>query len=150
MRFQVSRRRSNNSFKPTPHRGVNSVLCATLHAVATPLRGGLTQALGLMESDSDFQAFKQALIAAAQGPFFPDWEFHTLFGFNRADVHFIAESFSPTTEIAGDVALAINSAIGNLIGYPHGKSDIWSKWLSVTPAELEAIHSRWRAVLIEA
>ena len=36
----------NNSFKPTPHRGVNNVLCATLHAVATPLRGGLTQALG--------------------------------------------------------------------------------------------------------
>ena len=36
----------NSSFKPTPHRGVNSVLCATLHAVATPLRGGLTQALG--------------------------------------------------------------------------------------------------------
>ena len=36
----------NNSFKPTPHRGVNSVLCATLHAVATPTRGGLTQALG--------------------------------------------------------------------------------------------------------
>ena len=38
--------RANNSFKPTPHRGVNSVLYATLHAVATPLRGGLTQALG--------------------------------------------------------------------------------------------------------
>ncbi len=36
----------NKSFKPTPHRGVNSVLCATLHAVAAPLRGGLTQALG--------------------------------------------------------------------------------------------------------
>ena len=40
--------RPNNSFKPTPHHGVNSVLCATLHAVATPLRGGLTQALGAM------------------------------------------------------------------------------------------------------
>jgi hypothetical protein len=37
---------ANNSFKPTPHRGGNSVLCATLHAVAAPLRGGLTQALG--------------------------------------------------------------------------------------------------------
>jgi hypothetical protein len=36
----------NNSFKPTPHRGVNSALCATLRAVATPPRGGLTQALG--------------------------------------------------------------------------------------------------------
>ena len=36
----------NNSFKPTPHRGVNSVLYATLHAVATPPWGGLTPALG--------------------------------------------------------------------------------------------------------
>ena len=36
----------NKSFKPTPHRGVNSVLYATLHAVATPPRGGLTTALG--------------------------------------------------------------------------------------------------------
>ncbi len=38
---------ANKSFKPTPHRGVNSVLCATLHAVATPLWGGLTPALGV-------------------------------------------------------------------------------------------------------
>ena len=38
--------RPNNSFKPTPHRGVNSVLYATLHAVATPPWGGLTLALG--------------------------------------------------------------------------------------------------------
>jgi hypothetical protein len=36
----------NKSFKPTPHRGVNSVLYATLHALATPLWGGLTPALG--------------------------------------------------------------------------------------------------------
>ena len=36
----------NKSFKPTPHRGVSSVLCATLHAVATPPWGGLTPALG--------------------------------------------------------------------------------------------------------
>ena len=36
----------NKSFKPTPHRGGNSVLYATLHAVATPPWGGLTPALG--------------------------------------------------------------------------------------------------------
>ena len=36
----------NKSFKPTPHRGVNSVLYATLHAVATPPWVGLTPALG--------------------------------------------------------------------------------------------------------
>ena len=43
----------NKSFKPTPHRGINSVLCATLHAVAAPLRGGLTPALGCMNQDND-------------------------------------------------------------------------------------------------
>ena len=36
----------NSSFKPTPHRGGNSVLYATLHAVAAPLWVGLTPALG--------------------------------------------------------------------------------------------------------
>ena len=40
----------NKSFKPTPHRGVNSVLYATLHAVATPPWGGLTPALGLTDT----------------------------------------------------------------------------------------------------
>jgi hypothetical protein len=38
----------NKSFKPTPHRGVNSVLYATLHAVAASLWVGLTPALGPM------------------------------------------------------------------------------------------------------
>ena len=43
----------NSSFKPTPHRGVNSVLFATLHAVATPPWGGLTPALGRTRKDHD-------------------------------------------------------------------------------------------------
>ena len=42
----------NKSFKPTPHRGGNNVLCATLHAVATPPWGGLTPALACMNSPS--------------------------------------------------------------------------------------------------
>ncbi len=41
----------NKSFKPTPHRGVNSVLYATLHAVAAPPWGGLTPALGTMPTN---------------------------------------------------------------------------------------------------
>ena len=51
---------ANNSFKPTPHRGVNSVLCATLHAVATPPWGGLTPALGGRKAFDCF-AFKCSL-----------------------------------------------------------------------------------------
>jgi hypothetical protein len=56
---------ANNSFKPTPHRGVNSVLCATLHAVATPLRGGLTQALGGKKTFSNYVLSREALQASA-------------------------------------------------------------------------------------
>ena len=53
----------NNSFKPTPHRGVNSVLYATLHAVATPLQGGLTQALGATRTISRSEGTRQCRTA---------------------------------------------------------------------------------------
>ena len=56
----------NNSFKPTPHRGVNSVLYATLHAVATPPWGGLTQALGGKEH-SAVASLALQLISFGQG-----------------------------------------------------------------------------------
>ena len=56
----------NNSFKPTPHRGVNSVLYATLHAVATPPWGGLTPALGGKKAFDCF-AFQHGDIAGFDG-----------------------------------------------------------------------------------
>jgi hypothetical protein len=42
--------RPNNSFKPTPHRGVGHVPTLRLHASAAPPRVGLTQALGAIET----------------------------------------------------------------------------------------------------
>ena len=103
-----------------------------------------------MESISDVQAFKESLVAAARGPFFPDWEFHSLFGLDRAEVDSIANAFSLATPLSGDVALALHNSMGNLLGYPHGQEAAWSQWLSVTPAELRTIFSRWQASSIEA
>ena len=56
--------RPNNSFKPTPHRGVNSVPYTTLHAVDTPPRDGLTQALApmLISHRNLFALFSVALL----------------------------------------------------------------------------------------
>jgi len=113
-------------------------------------RAGLTQALGLMICNSEYQVFKESLIAAARGPFFPDWKFPTLFGLQRSEVRAIADSFSPETELTGDVALALNNAVGNLLGYPHGQESDWYDWLSVTPGELQGIFSKWRASRTEA
>jgi hypothetical protein len=42
----------NNSFKPTPHRGVGHVPALRLHVSAAPPRGGLTQALGALGNRS--------------------------------------------------------------------------------------------------
>ena len=103
-----------------------------------------------MENISDFQVFRESLVAAARGPFFPDWEFHALFGLERAEVEFIADSLTPSTPLTGDVALALNNAMVNLLGYPHGQDAAWPQWLSATPAELEAIFSRWQACGNEA
>ena len=97
-----------------------------------------------MRSISDFQVFRESLVAAARGPFFPDWEFHSLFGLDRSEVESISDSFSSATALTGDVALALNNAMGNLIGYPHDQEAVWSQWLSVTPAELQTIFLRWR------
>ena len=98
-----------------------------------------------MEDVDVVRILRESLIAAARGPFFPDWEFHTLFGFQRVEMEAIAEAFTATTPHTGDVARAINNAILNLIGYPHDGESVWSQWLSVSPAELQVVHSQWRA-----
>jgi len=103
-----------------------------------------------MKSNAEQQVFQEALFAAARGPFFPDWEFQTLIGFDRSDVEAAAESFSPSTPVTGELALMLNNCMANLLGYPHGQDSTWSQWLSVTPRELEAIFSQWRAYGIEA
>jgi hypothetical protein len=113
---------------------------------AKPLRG-----FGrLMRNTDDTRVFKEALVAAAHGPFFPDWEFQTLFGLDRAEVERIAQTFSSATQLTGSVSLAVNNALTNLLWYPHGQEACWSQWLSLTPGELEAVFRRWRTSNSEA
>jgi hypothetical protein len=98
-----------------------------------------------MTNTTDFQLYEESLLAAAHGPFFPDREFHALFGLDRADVEVIASTLSPSTPLTGDIALALNNAMNNLLGYPHEQDAAWADWISVTPAQLQAVFSRWRA-----
>jgi hypothetical protein len=44
-------------------------------------------------SDEDAKIIGQCLRAASDGPFFPDWEFHTLFGLEREEVAAVAASW---------------------------------------------------------
>ena len=103
-----------------------------------------------MTSNTDYQAFRESLVAAANGPFFAEWEFQTLFGLQRNEVAAIADSFSLTTALEGEVALALNNAMGNLLGYPHGQESAWREWLSVSPEQLQVIFAKWQASRAEA
>ncbi len=78
----------------------------------------------------------ECLDAAANGPFFPEWEFSTLFGLERSEVAKIAKDW-PNIDLDGAfVDLAINNALCNLWGYPIDKESAWDSLISVSRSEV--------------
>lgn len=93
-------------------------------------------------SDSDKTTLGQALRAAADGPFFPEWEFHTLFGLTRTEVRALADAW-PTIDLTNpNIELAASTALNNLLGYPHGQDSAWFQWISVERRELDELLGR--------
>jgi len=84
------------------------------------------------------------LHATATGPFFPDWEFHTLFGLERSDVKAIVDAWPAIDDASENVSLAINNSMNNLLGYPHGCDREWLTYISVSPEEVARIFKKWR------
>src|SRR4051794_25289381 len=95
-------------------------------------------------TDEEQRAVFECLTAAASGPFFPDWEFQTLFGVSRSDVKAVADAWPNVNEETESVSLAINNSMNNLLGYPHGRVRDWSRYISVGPAEVGRIFRKWR------
>jgi hypothetical protein len=56
----------------------------------------------------------------ADGPLYEDWEFHTLFGFEREEMRALALAWD-REEISQNALHAGIGAFGNLLGYPHGE-----------------------------
>lgn len=100
-------------------------------------------------SDSDGTLVGQALRAAVDGPFFPDWEFQTLFGLTRSEVRAVADAWPNVEWSRTEVVLAVNNALNNLLGYPHGQDSVWSEWISVSPRELDDLFCRLRGAVGE-
>src|SRR6476659_10547809 len=83
-------------------------------------------------NDAEKQVVFECLRAASDGPFFPDWEFHSLFGLHRDQVRRIVASIPDIDDSSEDNALAINNAMNNLIGYPHGQEAAWPQFISIS------------------
>ena len=92
----------------------------------------------------DQAVLQELLLAVAKGPFFPDWEFPTLFGCSRSDVTEIGKQLPSDPGHLADVA--IGNALNNMLRYPHGQDAAWSEWLSVSRDELEELECRWRGL----
>ena len=61
----------------------------------------------------------RCLLVAADGQYFPDWEFETLIGATRDDVRAASEEWlngTPRTARMNEVAVSV---LANLLGYPH-------------------------------
>ena len=90
----------------------------------------------------------QCLRAASDGPFFPDWEFHTLFGLERAQVRRIAGAAPHVDDSDEDTVLAIHNALGNLLGYPHDQEHAWPHFISVPHEEVSRVFDKWRGAQV--
>lgn len=95
-------------------------------------------------SDHDMSILGEALRAAVDGPFFPDWEFHTIFGLHRSEVRAIAEAWPLQVASPEKTEQAVNNSLNNLLGYPHGEEAVWSQWISVDERQLCELFDRLR------
>jgi hypothetical protein len=88
---------------------------------------------------------RECLRASVEGPFFPDWEFETIFGLGREDVRKVLLSWPEVNESDDSVVRAINNSFNNLLGYPtKNKQEIWPKFISVSGIELARIFDKWK------
>lgn len=69
-------------------------------------------------TDQEIDTVREAMLGAANGPYFPNWEFPTLIGLDREEVRREAASWPETDDEDAQVCAAINS-LANLLGYPH-------------------------------
>ncbi len=93
-------------------------------------------------SDKDKDTIYQCLKASCYGPFFPEPEFHTLFGMERKELESIIENWNSLDKNDHQVEVAVVNSMNNLIGYPHGEETIWGNYISVSPVEVEELLDR--------
>jgi hypothetical protein len=87
----------------------------------------------------------EALRAAADGPFFPDWEFETLFGLPREQVRRVADEWPIPTAPPEEVVMAVNNSLNWLLSYPHQKHDIWGDWISLGQQAVNELFNKLRS-----
>jgi hypothetical protein len=94
--------------------------------------------------------FDQVLIATADGPFFPDREFTSLFGRTKAEYRAAVGTLQAGAAMSREQHFLLHGALNNLLGYPHNQEDSWNHWLPMPPEELDQLFATLKATGHEA
>lgn len=84
----------------------------------------------------------RCLYEAANGEYFPDWEFETLMGANRTTVKKAASNWLTNEPLSGAERVVTLSALNNLLGYPHGLEPDLERAIGVPLAEVRALFAK--------
>jgi hypothetical protein len=68
------------------------------------------------------QLIGRCLYEAANGAYFPDWEFDTLIGADRTTVRKVASNWLMSQSISNEARILTFSVLNNLLGYPHKRA----------------------------
>src|SRR5262245_8907509 len=88
---------------------------------------------------AELEVIRQCLQAAATGPFYPDWEFSTLFGVTRETVRQVLADFPTVDDADESVKLSINNSMNLLWFYPHDCGEVWDQYFSVSEQEMKRV-----------
>jgi hypothetical protein len=97
-------------------------------------------------SASDRRVIFECLKASARGPFFSDTDLSILLGLTRQDLLGLVARIPRIDDSEPEVRRAIAHALVDLVAYPHGKMADWGAWISVSPATVEQVYSRWQSL----
>ena len=95
-------------------------------------------------SQREKEIILECLRASVHGPFFPESEFHIIFGVDPDEVEKVISIWPNVNEDEIPVRLSINNSMNNLLGYPHNCGNHWSNFISVTKKELLRIFYKWK------
>lgn len=89
-------------------------------------------------SPSEIEIVRNALQAAIEGSFFPEWEFQTLIGVDRETVRQVHAAWPQQTLEQDDFGCAVIGSMNMLLGYPHDGDD---ELITYVPEGREAIRA---------
>ncbi|VIO65683.1 hypothetical protein CI1B_07900 [Bradyrhizobium ivorense] len=93
-------------------------------------------------SSAEIDTVRDALRATVEGTFFPDWEFETLIGVDRATVREVHAAWPRRTVDQIEFTCAVINSMNNLVGYPHGRNNELVSYVSGGRAAVEKTLAR--------